>query len=62
MPEFDEPWTNPNEDANGIDLDRLRRNLAMTVEERIEQHRRACESVLAIRAAAEAARNRKEAP
>jgi hypothetical protein len=55
----DGSWTNPDEDENGIDLERLRRNRALTPKERLEQHRRACESVLALREAAQAARRRR---
>lgn len=62
MPENEELWTNPYEDENGIDIERLRRNRAMTPEERIEQHRRACESVLALRAASEAHRKANRKP
>lgn len=59
MDEKFELWTNPDEDENGIDIERLRRNRAMTPEQRLEQHRRACESVLALRAAVASARLRK---
>jgi hypothetical protein len=34
------------QDENGIDLELLRHNLSLTVEERIEEHRRSLESVL----------------
>lgn len=36
-------------DTNGIDVERLRANLRLTLEERIEKHRRACESLIFLR-------------
>ena len=36
-------------DDNGIDLERLRANLRLTLEQRVERHRRACESLIALR-------------
>ena len=37
------------QDENGVDLDLLRYKMSLTVEERIEQHRRALENVLLVR-------------
>ncbi len=47
-----EPWRNPDENEFGIDLERLRRNLLLTPEERLEKHQRGLECVLALREAA----------
>lgn len=52
MGEKDQVWVNPDEDENGINLERLRENLALTPEEKLERHRKACESVIALREAA----------
>jgi hypothetical protein len=46
-------------DANGVDLNRLRRNLARTPEERIERNRQAAIKILECRRAAESAGLRK---
>jgi hypothetical protein len=47
------------QDSNGVDLARLRRNLRLTPDERLEQHYRAALSVLECMRAAEAARSDK---
>lgn len=52
MSEKEQGWVHPDEDENGINLERLRQNLALTPEEKLERHRRACESVIALREAA----------
>jgi len=54
----------PNQDlnANGIDLNRLRRNLAMSLEERIARNRLAAALILECRRAAESARVRETDP
>ena len=45
-------------DLNGIDLNRLRRNLELTLEERVERNYRAAERLLECQRAAQAARVR----
>ena len=49
-------------DSNGIDLGRLRRNLARSLEERIERNRRVAITILECRHAAGYARLRKPNP
>jgi len=48
------------EDDGSIDWDRLEHNLRLTVEERLEQHRRALENVMLLRKAGEALREHEE--
>ena len=55
------PYFDPHADldANGVDLNRLRRNLARTPEEQLERNRQAAAKILECRRAAEAAGLRK---
>ena len=46
------------QDENGVDVEWLRFNLSLSVIDRVEKHRRAVESVLYLRDAAERARYR----
>jgi|GEM_PF-5574577 len=48
-----------DQDENGVDLFWLRYNLSLTLEERIEKHRRGAETVLVLRDAARRAGYRK---
>lgn len=53
-------WFDPSADPdeNGVDLNRLRRNLTLSLEERIERNRRAAITILECRHAANASRLR----
>lgn len=53
-----DPVAEGEQDESGVDLEMLRTNLRLTLEERIEQHRRWAEQMLKLRHAAESARPR----
>ena len=57
---MEQPFSDPSADldANGIDRNRLRRNLQRSLEERIERNYRAAVNILECRRAAESARLR----
>jgi hypothetical protein len=46
-----------DQDENGVDLVWLRYNLSLSIDERVEKHRRAAESVLLIQDAARRAKH-----